>query len=341
MDLINFDLVELLMPAVGFIFLLFISFFFLKEWQTGRRRDYEMRKMEFDLKREEVTDSTKIKINNEVPGAGGDLGGYITVEIPEERKPMFQDILKGFEEYSLLKGYKVTISIDTSESNRISFKITILDFGVTANRNSVKQDLNEYIHKIQTGDIDDDIPQVINPIDHSRVVMALRNRITFLQQNYEVEKNIKEFYEGFVKNLPVSGFSHGNPIFHISNGGSTDMDQRKYISNNSANVMQGDNHKNQVEAVNINIGSTVNEKNAQADLLNDLIKELSQASDNEEYNKAIRHCESVKDEILDEAEPDEGMISKLLGKVGGILNTAEKGSDLFEKAQNVFSSFGV
>ncbi|ARU57984.1 hypothetical protein OLMES_3965 [Oleiphilus messinensis] len=253
---------------------------------------------------------------------------------------MFQDILKGFEEYSLLKGYKVSISTDTSEMDRISFKITILDFGVTANRNSVKQDLNEYIRKVQLGEIDEDIPRVINPIDHSRIVMALKNRITFLQQNYEVEKNIKEFYEGFVKNLPVGGFSHGNPVFHISNGGNTDMDQRKYISNNSANVMQGDNHQNRVEAGNINIGSTVSEKNNQIDLLSDLIKELSRNSDNEEYQKAIRHCESIKDEMLDESQPDEGMIGKLLRKVSGILSAVEKGSELFEKAQSVFDSFG-
>ncbi len=334
------ELLNLMLPTMGFIVLIFFGFLFMKEWRSGRERDFRMRIEELDLKRQEKTAPSKININNEVANSDSDLGGYITLELPEERKAMFQDILKGFEEYSLLKGYKVSISTDSSELNRISFKITILDFGITANRSSVKDDLNEYINKIQDGDIDSDIPEIINPIDHARIVMALKNRITFLQQNYEVEKNIKEFYQGFIEKLPLNSFSHGNPIFHISNTGALDMDKRKYISNNSANVMQGDNHQNTVQNNTITIGATVNEKNGQVDKLLELIQVLSISKDNDEHIKAIRSCENIKDELLDEESPDEGMIEKWLNKINSVMSNVKKGSELFTKMQSVLESFG-
>jgi hypothetical protein len=40
--------------------------------------------------------------------------------------------------------------------------------------------------------------QVLSELDHAKLSMALKNRISFLQQNYAVEKNIREFYEKFI-----------------------------------------------------------------------------------------------------------------------------------------------
>ena len=312
----NVELINLMLPVMGFMVIVFLGYHFMMQWRSDRERDFEMRKEELQFKREQLVDATQIKFSNETQESYGDLGGYVTIEIPEERKSIFQDILKGFEEYSQLKGYRVSISTDASEPNKISLKITILDFGVTANRTSVKQDLGEYIRKIQEGNIQDDMPEIINPVDHSRIVMALKNRISFLQQNYEVERNIREFYQRFVERLPLGGFSHGNPIFNISNQGSAEMDKRRYISNRSANVIQGDDHQNLVESGNISIGVTVKEKTEQVEKLAELIEELSLNPNNDDHQKAIRQCENIKDELLDEEIPDEGMIGKWLNGIG-------------------------
>lgn len=269
-----------------------------------------------------------------------DTGGYTTIYIPEERKSLFHDLLKGFEEYAELKGYKVTVSVDSSEEGKISFKIVVHDFGVTANRKIIKKDLDEYLEKIKRGDFDS-FPEILDPIEHARLVMALKNRIVFLQQNYEVERNIREFYEKFFDRLPLQSISHATqPVLHITNSGSSEMDQRKYIANNAANVMQGDNHSNLFRTGDINIGSTYTEKKEQIEKIEELLRELRK-SEIKGQQDAIRHIENVKEEIADAENPDQSQVSKWLGKAGNILTVAERGSALFLKAKDVFDSFGI
>lgn len=267
-------------------------------------------------------------------------GGYVTIEVPEERKSIFCDILRGFEDYAALKGYKVSVSIDASEIGKISFKITVHEFGITGSRKAIKKDLDEYIEKIKNGDLDS-LPEVIEPIEHAKLLMAMKNRIIFLQQNYEIQRNIREFYEKFFERLPLQSISHASqPLLHITNTGSSEMDQRKYVANNSANVMQGDNHSNIFRAGDIQIGSTYTEKKAQVEKVEELIAELKK-SDLKGQQDAIRHIENVKEELADSESPDKSQIGKWLGKAGSILTVAERGSALFLKAKSVFDSFGI
>lgn len=281
------------------------------------------------------------KYNVETNTKDTDLGGYTTVDIPEEKKSVFHDILKGFEEYAEIKGYKVSVSVDSSVDEKVSFKITIKEFGVTRSRETVKNDLNEYIKKIQSGEIMDDMPVVIDSFDQSRVLMALRNRIVFLQQNYEVEKNIREFYQGFIKSIPMSSIGHANPVFHISNAGSSEMDKRQYIATNSSNISQGDDQRNHISSGDVVIASSFKKKQEQIDKLGRLIEELLKEPENENNNNAVRVFENIKEEITEEDEPDKGVISKWLDKGKSLLNLADKGTKVVEKAKDVYDSFGV
>lgn len=349
MSISELELINGMLPIMATSFGFFVAFVFgrsfLSEWRESRLRDYEMRREELSLRSEEIKKSknnNNIVVNNETSSSDTDLGGYVTINIPEDRKSVFQDLLKGFEEYAQIKGYKVSVSVDSSTAGKISFKISINDFGVTGTRASVKNDLDEYINKIKTGEPLDDMPEVINSVEHFRLVMALKNRVSFLQQNYEVEKNIREFYQGFFEKLPISGFSHSNPIFHISNGGQTEMDQRKYIAKNSANVMQGDNQNNLISAGTVIIGSTYAEKSAQIDNLNALIEFLENNSSINESKNAKRQFENIKEELTEEQNPDKGLIEKWLEKAKSLVGIAEKGSELFSKAKSVYdSSFGI
>ena len=52
-------------------------------------------------------------------------GGYILLELPDNMRGMFTDLLRGFEEYAKLKGYNISFSVDNSLPNKIAFKFTI------------------------------------------------------------------------------------------------------------------------------------------------------------------------------------------------------------------------
>ncbi len=336
------QLMNFMLPTVGFAFLFIFGYLFFMEWKRSRERDFELRQKELSLKvKESERAESNVIINNDNKSSSADLGGYVTIGIPEERKSIFHDLLKGFEEYASIMGCKVSVSIDSSEIGKISFKIVINDFGVTSNRQSIKQDLDEYISKIKNGDSLDDMPEIVDPVEHSRIVVALKNRLSFLQQNYEIEKSIREFYQKFIERIPVQSISHGQPTFHISNTGRSDMDQRKYIANNSANVMQGDNQRNLMESGDVNIGTSFSEKKEQLAKIELLINELSKQKESEDCKKAVRHFQNIKEELEDSENPDKGMIGKWLNKAKNILLLAEKSSDLLDKAKSVFESFGL
>ncbi|KJV05175.1 hypothetical protein [Methylocucumis oryzae] len=339
--MIAYDLINIIWPVTATMFAMLFGMSVLKEWRASRERDFEMRREELYMRRKEYESANNIIVNNDNGGNYSDLGGYITIDIPEERKSIFHDLLKGFEEYAALKGYKVTVSIDSSIEGKISFKIVIKDFGITGTRNSVKHDLDEYIQKIKSGAPIEDMPELIAPVEHSRLIMALKNRITFLQQNYEVERNIRDFYQKFFERLPVSGFSHASPVFHILNSGATEMDQRKYIANNSANINQGDSQQNQISSGDIAIGSTFTKKSEQLEKLDSLIEALNKSGGSANAKDATRQFENIKEEISDEENPDKSLILKWLEKAKKLLSFAEVGSDVFNKAKSVYESFGM
>ncbi len=337
--MIELDLINSMTPIIALVVALTGGMIFLREWKVSRDRDARYRKEEIMMRRAELdASSMNIRVDNST-GESSDLGGYISIPMPEDKKSLFHDLLKGFEDYASLKGYKVSVSIDSSDINVIRFKLVVNEFGVTASRESIKKDLQEYVDKINNGADIDNLPEILNSIEHSKVLAALKNRISFLQHNYNMEKNVRECYEKVIQNLPTQGISHAQPIFNISNG-NTDMDQRKYIASNSANVMQGDNHSNSLEHVSVNIGSTFSETRDKVEGLEELIS-LIKGQPFEQSDKAIRQLENVKDELVDEEEPDLSSINKWLNKAGSLLKAAEKGSELALKAQNVMESFGV
>lgn len=283
----------------------------------------------------------QVHIDNSNEGSNADLGGYVVVDIPNENKSLFQDLLKGFEEYAEAKGYKVTISTDTSIDGKIAFKFTILEYGVTTSPNQVKRDLNEYVRKIQSGDTFDDLYEISESIEVQRVIMALKNRVSFLQQNYQVEKNTKEFYEQFFNKLNLNSISHSPMSIHLnqSNQGAIEMDSKSYSANNSANVMQGDNHSNILETGDIKIGITHNERVNQLEMLDKLLAVMD--SNDEKIVKAKRKIESVKDELQDEENPDKKSIFKWLTKVKEILDTAKTAEKIYKHAKDVYEVFGM
>lgn len=321
----NFELLKVIVPIILLVLIVFFMAFaifwfaFVKYQRSSENKN-------------------NINIDNSFEKNEADLGGYIVVDVPEERKSLFQDLLKGFEEYSLIKGYRVSISTDSSIENKIAFKFTIIEYGVTTSPRQVKKDLNEYIDRIQRGDSFDDLINPSDPIETQQIIIALRNRIFFLQQNYQVEKNIKEFHEDFVRRMSLNSISHLPPTVQI-NQGTIGMEHKTYSANNSANVMQGDNHSNMLETGNITIGTTYNEKSIIIEKLDKLLLLLDDNDSN--LAKAKRKIESIKDELQEEREPDKNSIFKWLTKAKEILDAANVAEKIYSHAKDVYDVFGI
>lgn len=81
---------------------------------------------------------------------------------------------------------------------------------------------------------------------------------------------------------------------------------------------------------NIALGITGNDIQTQAASINTLIALLKDAHDFEGRDSSIRHLEKAAEE-LKEPSPDKNLVAKCFEKVTNILNTLEKGSDLYTK----------
>lgn len=109
---------------------------------TERKRIRTQERIRYELERENKDRQFKMdkeKFELEQSRLGMESGGFIVVDMPENMKSMFQDLLKGFEEFARLKGYSVSFSVDSAIHNKFGFKFTILSDGVTVSTQNCKK----------------------------------------------------------------------------------------------------------------------------------------------------------------------------------------------------------
>lgn len=159
---------------------------------------------------------------------GPQNGGYILLDLPEAQKPLFHDLLKGFEEFAAIKGYSIQFSIDGSLRDRIAFKFTLMDSGIGVTNAQVKSDLQEYIRKVQQGESLDDLPVVLPEPEHQALLLSLKNRASFLEHTYAAQKNVIEFYERTMREV----VRHKLPVLPAQNiyvqAGSDQLTENKF-----------------------------------------------------------------------------------------------------------------
>lgn len=281
----------------------------------------------------------KMKENFEDKNVGINSGGYIILDLSEQEQSLFHDMLKGFEDYAKLKGYSISFSVDNSIVNKIAFKFTINEGGVSIGTNNVRKDIKEYIDKIKAGDNLNDIPEIINPFEHGVVLTSLKNRISFLQHNYQLQQNAIEFYESFFKKLNSTSLGiNTQPSVFVQTGGVNQP--QSYLANNSPNAIQGQNIQEIDNS--IRIADSFNEKKNQIDNLQKLIRLIKDSElDNEKSKTIIRNLENVKDEITEEEKPDKKRIEKWLKKAKTYFDAAKFGKDVIEFGYVVFESFDL
>jgi len=313
------------------------------EAEQARERDrLQLEERRLDYEREARYEARRVEEEKLTANAGTGSGGYIVMEMSEGERPIFHDLLKGFEDYAKLKGYHIAFSIDSSFEHRIAFKFTVKNDGVVVGAERVRQDFKEYIEKVRSGNIEqfDDIPVVTSIEEHDLVVTLLKNRITFLQHNYHLAQNATLYYQSLAFSQVRQFPALPTPNIIVQTGGT--MDSRNYKAIGSSRMIQGESNTYTDTSVNINIGQSFNERQARITALDDVVGKLAKDDNQAEpVVKAQKELAKVRDELADEAEPDQSSVSKWLGNAKRLLGTAALGYEVTEAVKKLFEMFGA
>jgi len=341
MDNIGFyQLILSFMTAFGVLFAVVVGYKMLRRFLAMREHEQER---EYDLRRREVeklSDSPQPP-ERDVPVV--DPSGYILINLPDSQKTIFMDLLKGFEEYAILKGYRISFSYDGSLPNKVAFRFTILQGGITVSSDKVREDLQEYIGKVQNGDTFDDLDIVVPPEQHHITQMILKNRLVFLQSTYTAQKNALQLYERLIKTFGSNPLASGNPQFFIQGTGT--MSPSQYSAVNSQQIAQGQHIKmiGNTSDQTLNIGNTFNDRKLIADMI-DSVRQLLWNEKGESQSKAHdagKYLDKAKDEICDETQPDGSRLRRYLEKAREIFSTATFAKEAVDAFKELLGMIGI
>ncbi len=278
-------------------------------------------------------------------GGEAERGGFVFVSVKDEHKAIFSDAVSGFGEYARLKGYRVTLAIDNSAQGKVGFKFIIMDREVTDSTEKVRRDVNEYITKLKDSDDLGDMPIVTDPIEHEKLVSALKMRFSFIRHEMELHAIASETYKNMLMSMKEFtkggiGYAPSSQSVEVYLGGRKMRDVFKAEKSPGAAV--GKQNKVEIEGSTINVGSSISERNSQVESLKELT-ELVRASSlaEEDKHNVIRNLENAREEIEDNDKPQPDLIAKWLGKVKTILQTASAGAELMGSAKAVLALFGI
>ena len=280
--------------------------------------------------------------------AGPNSGGYIIFDMPDANKSMFHDLLKGFEDFAKLRGYVIHFSIDNAFPNKVAFKFTLEGNGTGINVSSgqVRKDIREYIERVRRGEALDDLPVIISPEEHGLVLACLKNRMSLIEHNYNLEKTAKEFYAGLLKQIPSIGIGAQQPQnFYLQAG--TSNQASSYLAQNSPQAALGVGNRlieNSLDQ-SIHIASSFNERKAQVAALSDLWMALyaeEKEAEGEEKEKVTeaRECVRKAQTEMEEQEPPEpNRIRKWLETAKATILALGLTKDVTDAAKTVWDAF--
>ena len=361
---IDYDFINLMLTTLG---ALLAVMFAMMYWHRQRRRDeFELEKWrtecklrERELAREQkqeiggqdsgrsavVADNT-IRVDTQPTDPTNPYGGFAFIDVPDERKSLFHDMMKGFEEFAKLKGYRVSIAIDTTPPGKVGLRFTILEQGVTVATETVRSHVDEYIAEFNEDAPFENMPIVVDPIEHERLKAVLSSRFIMVKNSAEMHKTKADLYRKFAEELSQLKMGGVNylPAFptiihnQLEQVGSH-MNKKSISVDRSPGAAVGRENVASIVGSEINIGSTHAEQGARIHGLKALI-ELVKNSDLEQKEDVARHLMNAKEELEDGNLPDPGLISRFLGRANNFLALAEKGTEIFNKTKEVMGLFG-
>ena len=255
--------------------------------------------------------------------------GYIILDLPNDLRSMFTDLLKGFEEFALLKGYNIAFSVDNSVKGKMAFKFTLQEGSEEVSDTEVRKDIQEYIDKVKKGDDFDYLPNMMMPQEHSLVLTTLKNRISTLQHNYNLEKNSREHYENMFKQFADGRGISSQPSVFVQTGGS--YIPYNMTANNSHGLALGQNVSVDDSSDNSNhnqitISNSFNTRKEQVGKIDEIIELLRQNNEIaiDTKQSLITNFDKIKEEIADEEKPDKRKIFKWLTNIDKTMDTTIK-----------------
>jgi hypothetical protein len=316
-----------------------------------RKLQADLEKMHIERQRDMELQHEYERINNESKrleeqSAGMGSGGYIIIDMPDQDRPFFHDLLKGFEDYAKLKGYSIAFSIDATYGGKIAFKFTGKNDGVVVGPERVRRDFKEYVENVSNGNTDDldQMPIIINIDEHNYFAAQLKLRINYLQHSNQAYKTTIKYYEGLLDNLKTFPALAAPNVYVQTAAGNMEMrhlmDSRSYSNVNSPKAIAGTD--NTLTDNSINLGQSFNEKHERITALDQLISKLETAEGKTaETEKAERALVKVKSELTDEAEPNTSAIKKWMETAKNSLATAALSYEIVEAGRRVWELFGL
>lgn len=330
-----------------FAFLVFYS------WRLDRRREWE--RQDKKLLEERMQKEQEVKLQEKYQEdarwdlrierervererirreAGERTGGYIVVDLEDSNRRLFHDLLKGFEEYALLQGYSVDFSVDSTYENRIAFKFTISDPDTVIQKEKVRKDLQEYLNKISNGETFEDMHLELFTPESDRVLTTLKNRISFLQHSYNLEKNGREFYEKLIKKVAELQPQHAQQIY-IQAG--QEVQNATYSSVNSPQSIVGVRNK----ASGLEIGSSFNTVHGQLLAIDEVLDCLTSETRSDDVFEIERNLKNVKEELGTSDSPDRTRIDRWLTTAKQLIQTGSLGHTTYEACKKLMNVFGL
>jgi hypothetical protein len=306
-----------------------------------RAREFEMQHR-LDIERARLQREEDASVTPSPATPVVDVSGYIVLNLPENQKAAFLDLLRGFEDYAALKGYRISFSYDGSIPDHIAFRFTILEGGIVVTSDRVRQDLQEYMRRVQNGDDFGDLDIVVPPEQHFTRLMILKNRLAFLQQTYATQRNAMQLYQRIVENIGAGPMGQGPQIF-IQGTGSIASDH--YSAVNSQQIAQGRHIRliGNTASQSLNLGTTLNERKEIADSLDRIWGLLlsERGEQGRHASEASRYVLKAKDEICDEPEPDESRVRRYLERARDIFSTAAFAKETVDAFKALLTAIGL
>jgi hypothetical protein len=215
-------------------FALGIVYIFGKRWFDIKQTEVEQKFRQQESGIETSGEDSSQKKGNSINSVGLESGGYIVVDMPDKLQSHFHDLLKGFEEYAQLKGYKINFSIDKTLPGKIAFKFVLIDPGISVSTEKVKQDLTDYINRVQSGEPLDSLPIVIPEEQHQALFLALNNRVSFLQNTYNFQQYAMQIYEKTLEKISKFEFPVAPAPNLYLTGGSSENNTYSLVSSPGA-----------------------------------------------------------------------------------------------------------
>ena len=246
------------------------------------------------------------------------------------------NLLKGFEDYAKLKGYSISFSVEKSITYEVAFKLTINESDINIGTNIVRKDIIEYIDKVKTGDDLNNMPEILDPMEHELILTTLKNQISLLRHNNELQQNAVEFYESFMKRFNATNPSVPSQHSIVVQTGELNQSQSS-LANNSPDTILGQNIDNSINTTfnfrDCNIGLQGN--------LNELAQLLTEGGNKEEAKElknAANALKSAKDSVNQEEVIESGIVGRLKGLVEDLEN---KDSNLYEIVEGVKKGISI